>query len=291
MKIKKVYLINIAGKKEQYLTFTTAILDSHKTHITDIKWFPKGYYYNKYTLNYSNNNEHKALATVAEDGQVIIWSIEKIEKNSKIELILRPANKIEVNKVDCNILLILAIAKIYGTGLELKVSLDDPILYVSTDEGQVYGVDWYTKVTSDHLFSNIKKVFSGRYYRPVIHFEFSPFYDDIFLTLHDYHFSIWVTSRTKPIFVSPNLLKKGYYTCAKFSPSRPSVIYLTKHNGHIDIWDFNDESHKPSVRETVINETITFLEIIKYYPSSEDEYNILNIDMVIRKISILNISQ
>jgi len=69
--------------------------------------------------------------------------------------------------------------------------------------------------------------------------------------------------------ISPNL-KKSFYTFAKFSPSRPSVIYLTRNNGSVDIWDFLDESHKPSVKET-IKENVTFLENFRCYPSYEDE--------------------
>jgi hypothetical protein len=89
-------------KKETFLSYTTGILDGHRAHINAIKWFPKGYYYTKYTLNYSETiNDHRALATVAEDGQIILWSIEKIEKNAKTEYLVRAANKIEVTKMDC----------------------------------------------------------------------------------------------------------------------------------------------------------------------------------------------
>jgi hypothetical protein len=145
-----------------------------------------------------------------------------------------------------------------------------PMFIVTTDEGQIYSVDWFTKSTTENLTANIKKVYSSRYYRPVVFFEFSPFYEYIFLTLHDYHFCLWSLDRPKPIFQSPNL-KKSFYTSAKFSPSRPSVIFLTRSNGWIDIWDFLDESHKPSVREKFNKDTITSLEIFKYSPHHDEE--------------------
>ena len=143
-------------------------------------------------------------------------------------------------------------------------------MYLSTDEGQIYTVDWTIRLSQDNMTANIKKVYSSRYYRPVIGFECSPFYDYIFLTVHDYHFCLWSENRSKPIFQSPSL-KKSFYTCAKFSPTRPSVIYLARNNGGIDIWDFLDESHKPSVKEHFIKESITYLEIFKFYPHTEDE--------------------
>ncbi len=145
-----------------------------------------------------------------------------------------------------------------------------PVFKVSTDEGQIYTVDWFVKNTQENLTANVKQVYSSRYYRPILAFEVSPFYDYIFLTLHDYHFCLWTENRTRPIFQSPNL-KKSYYTCAKFSPSRPSVIFLSRSNGCIDIWDFLDESHKPSVREKFNKESITSLELYKYYYPTEDE--------------------
>ncbi len=142
---------------------------------------------------------------------------------------------------------------------------------MSTDEGQIYTVDWTIRNSLENQTANIKKVYSNRYYRPVIAFEASPFYDYIYLTLHDYHFCLWAEGRLRPIFQSPNL-KKSFYTHVKFSPTRPSVIYLTRNNGGIDIWDFLDESHKPSVKEYFIKESICFIEIFKYYPKSDDEY-------------------
>ena len=54
------------------------------------------------------------------------------------------------------------------------------------------------------------------------------------------------------------------YTCGKFSPSRPCVIYLCKSNGEIDTLDFLVESHKPSFRDTLIKEKITSINIFKY---------------------------
>jgi len=154
--------------------------------------------------------------------------------------------------------------------MQLKINLKNPLIHVATDEGQVYSVDWTIKPTQENLCANVKKIYSNRYFRPILAFEFSPFYENIFLTVHDYHFCMWAEGRSKPIFMSPNL-EKGYYTAAKFSPSRPSVIYVARNNGAIDIWDFLDESHKPSVTETFVKEQISFLEIFQYFKPKDDE--------------------
>lgn len=262
------------NKKDQlYENFITAVIDSHKTHITAMKWFPKNYSFHRSNLisPSSSPNESSLLATLAEDGQMLIWDFNPVDrlKNDNIPFNLKYVHRVDINKMD-------SLSKICGTGLELRIIThkNSTQFMVSTDEGQVYLVDWAIRNTQENLTANVKKVYSTRYYRPVIYFEVSPFYNYIFLTLHDYHFCLWAEGRSKPILQSPNL-KKSFYTCAKFSPSRPSVIYLAKNNGSIDIWDFLDESHKPSVKEYFIKETITCLVIFHYYPQSEeDEVNI-----------------
>lgn len=153
----------------------------------------------------------------------------------------------------------------------MKIQVKNPLLYVSTDEGQIYTVDWTIRITQENLTANVKKVYSSRYFRPVLCLEASNFYDYIYLTVHDYHFCLWAENRARPIFTSPNL-KDAYYTCGKFSPSRPSVIYVGRNDGCIDIWDFLDESHKPSVKESFIKDSISFLDLFHYFPTSEEEY-------------------
>ena len=90
---------------------------------------------------------------------------------------------------------------------------------------------------------------SERNSRPVLALERSPFYDDLLLTIHDFHFAIWKISlleREEPIFRSANT-RGSQNTCGAFSPTRPGVIFITKNNG-IDIWDFYDQSNKPSIQ-------------------------------------------
>lgn len=125
------------------------------------------------------------------------------------------------------------------------------------------------KNTSDNPAGNVIEHYYNRYFRPVLYFQVSPFFNHIFLTVHDFHFCLWTKGHTKPIFISPNL-KKSSYTCGIFSPSRPGVLYLCRSNGKIDIWDFLDESHKPSVKDSFIKETVTSIEIFRYLPPVDE---------------------
>lgn len=42
------------------------------------------------------------------------------------------------------------------------------------------------------------------------------------------------------------MTKSSHNTCGAFSPSRPGVIFVTRTDG-IDVWDFLDQSNKPSI--------------------------------------------
>lgn len=88
--------------------------------------------------------------------------------------------------------------------------------------------------------------------------ERSPFFEDLFLTVHDFYFCIWKTSTDfeKPIFRSANTFG-SHNTCGAFSPTRPGVIFITKTDG-IDVWDFIDQSHKPSLTLNFATSAITY---------------------------------
>lgn len=103
---------------------------------------------------------------------------------------------------------------------------------------------------------------SERSFRPTLVLERSPFYEDLVLTVHDFHFAIWKTSlesQETPIYRSANTFG-SHNTCGAFSPSRPGVIFITKTNG-IDIWDFVDQSNKPSLTMTFATSAITYFKL------------------------------
>ena len=256
-----------ADIKEFYLFNLSSLKWTHQSNITSVKWFPPGYSYKKKGQMQFSPDEHESsiVVSLGEDGIVMIWDFKSLSLHESkyaqvindVNDYLQPTKKIEVNKVD-------SIGRIGGTGLEIEDGGEQKFyFYISTDEGQVYCVDMNAKNTADNPTGNVVMHYNNRYFRPVLYFERSPFFNDIFLTVHDFHFSLWAKGRPKAIFMSPNL-DNCSYTCGKFSLSRPGVIYLCKSNGEIDTWDLLDESHKPSVKDTLIKEKITSINIFRY---------------------------
>ena len=77
------------------------------------------------------------------------------------------------------------------------------------------------------------------------------FYEDIFLTLHDFHFCIWKADVDDPIF-SSLLIRNATITSGSFSPFRPGIIIIGRSDGILDIWDFMDQSHKWTMQHSVV---------------------------------------
>jgi hypothetical protein len=103
---------------------------------------------------------------------------------------------------------------------------------------------------------------SERNCRPVLALARSPFFPNLLMTVHDFHFAIWDTDlmeRNEPILRSANTFG-SHNTCGEFSPTRPGVIFITKTNG-IDIWDFYDQSDKPSIVIPQANTSITYFKL------------------------------
>lgn len=94
------------------------------------------------------------------------------------------------------------------------------------------------------------------------------------LTVHDFHFAIWkvdLEEYDQPIFRSLTCNNQAHNTCGSFSPSRPGVIFITKTDG-IDVWDFLDQSNKPSLTLNFATSVITYMKFQDYDHSDGRQY-------------------
>lgn len=114
-----------------------------------------------------------------------------------------------------------------------------------------------SSLTKSHIFLDI----FFRTYRPSIKLERSPFYPELLLNITDYHFTIYQQNSDKPLFRS-SYTSESLITCGSFSPSRPGVLLIGRSDGKIDIWDFIDQSNKPSL--SVDLQIQTFLSALEY---------------------------
>ena len=74
----------------------------------------------------------------------------------------------------------------------------------------------------------------------------------------------------QPIFKSANTFG-SHNTCGAFSPTRPGVIFITKTDG-IDVWDFIDQSNKPSLTLNFATSAITYFKFQYFKHEDRKQY-------------------
>jgi len=96
--------------------------------------------------------------------------------------------------------------------------------------------------------------------RPCVALERSPFFPEIFLSVGDWSFQLWRLGMTKPIFSSP--VCDAYLTAGLWSPTRPAVLFISRVDGTIDVWDFTDTSYRHSQRLNASPSRVTSMEFL-----------------------------
>lgn len=132
--------------------------------------------------------------TCSEDGFVHIWdtrsvTVEELAKNIKrFEWV--PFLSVNIYKQD-------------GTGelglskILFKSNQETPTFYAASDEGDLLLIDWSIKPVGEDtkIAENVRMTRdSEKSYRPTLVLQRSPFYDDLVMTIHDFHFAIWKIS-------------------------------------------------------------------------------------------------
>lgn len=86
-----------------YTYYITPIFESHRTHINAMQWFPKNFSFTKYNLVQNTSNEVGILATLAEDGQVLLWDMKNFDRSifNDTSNYIKPTIRCEINKMDC----------------------------------------------------------------------------------------------------------------------------------------------------------------------------------------------
>lgn len=225
----------------------SSIIASHKAYVADMAFVPP-------TIDVDRRNKsegkHTHFISVSEDGIVNIWDtrlVTKEELKKTPDYIWKPFMKLDIFKQDGS-------GELGLSRILLQKDQDKPEFWAASDEGDLVLIDWSIRPqqTGDDqpkFAEYVRKTYdSEKENRPALALERSPFFPNLLLTVHNFHFAIWkvdLDGYEKPIFVSAPTYG-AHNTCGAFSPTRPGVIFIMKTNG-IDVWDFLDQSNKPSL--------------------------------------------
>ncbi|KAF6346020.1 hypothetical protein mRhiFer1_018328 [Rhinolophus ferrumequinum] len=130
--------------------------------------------------------------------------------------------------------------------------------FVGTEEGEVIYTDW--KLERDPETGRLmtkKPVNLCTVHDGAVHtVQRSPFYKDIILTIGGWNMAIWKEGvTTGPLLQSSCAPKR--YTSGHWSLTRPSVFYIGREDGYIDIWDLLEKTHEPAQSQNICITMIT----------------------------------
>ena len=242
--------------KELLILTSSGIFDSHKGPVKSLCWLPTHVKIERKNHCVVTNDpmEVSQFATLSEDGLILFWETsfppDKTPYKNQ-DYIWQPLLKVQLTRLDTK-------ADIGGTQLYIAPSQKDSTFWATSDSGDLLFGDWVARSHDDSRPDFVKKAYPSEFaFRPSVSMQVSPFYPDVILTVHDFHFNVWKDSCESPVFQS--YFSPVYLTCGAFSPIRPAIIFIGKADGRLDIWDFGDQSHKESLSHNVSSQKLTII--------------------------------
>ena len=249
---------------------------SHRNFVSDIQFIPSLVKVDRKNPGPDGKMTH--FLSCSEDGIVCLWDSRVVEKElirNSPDFIWKPFQQIMLFRPDGSG--DLGIAKVL-----LYPKQATTTFWAASDEGDLVLVDWSIKPPAGagnaedaaKFAEYVRQTYeTERNYRPIVALERSHFFEDLILTVHDFHFCIWKTSLDRfnqPIFKSANTFG-SHITCGAFSPTRPGVIFITKTDG-IDVWDLIDQSNKPSLTLNFATSAITYFKFQYFKHEDRKQY-------------------
>ncbi|PFH35872.1 WD domain, G-beta repeat-containing protein [Besnoitia besnoiti] len=228
---------------------------SHRRTVSDIRVLPPGTDFKKNlraVFNPSSTSTY--LITSSGDGNIMIWDLNSAAQSGHLEnfqwrpFLQAPLKKAEsgVDLGCCHLVIPTA------NPTELTTTF-----WASTEDGEVLVGDW-AQPAEERKLDYVKLLLTGtRTCRPTLSFAVSPFFDDLFLAVTDIAFYIWMQDCPSPIFSSPTASVS--YASGAWSPTRPSVLFLGRTDGSLEVWDLSEQCQACSSVFVVGTVAITYL--------------------------------
>ncbi|KAL8583506.1 hypothetical protein ACOMHN_056316 [Nucella lapillus] len=145
-----------------------------------------------------------------------------------------------------------------GSGKERTLQGVQTSLYIGTEDGEVVYGDWMPQKDQDtgKLQTPKPTYYHTLHDGPVTSLQRSPFLKEVVLSIGGWTWAIWKEGVSSgPILhaaAAQVRLSTGFW-----SPTRPSVFYIAKQDGSVDVWDLLDKTHEPSLTQSVSPAPIT----------------------------------
>ncbi|CAH8834018.1 unnamed protein product [Trichobilharzia szidati] len=134
----------------------------------------------------------------------------------------------------------------------------DTHIFAGTDDGDIVYVDWMPHKDQDtgKMQTPKPEFCASRHDGPISFLERSPFDATLILAIGGWLWTIWKEGVTSgPIIESGHAVKP--LTGGSWSPTRPSVFYVCRADGSLEVWDLLDKTHEPTMIQSVSSNALT----------------------------------
>ncbi|KAH8852664.1 WD repeat-containing protein 63 [Schistosoma japonicum] len=138
----------------------------------------------------------------------------------------------------------------------------DTHIYVGTEDGDIVYVDWMPHKDQDTgKMQTPKPEFCvSRHDGPICFLERSPFDSSLILSVGGWLWTIWKEGVTSGPIIESGRANKPL-TGGSWSPSRPSVFYISRADGSVEVWDLLDKTYEPTMIQSISANSLTALSL------------------------------
>ncbi|KAJ3194937.1 WD repeat-containing protein 63 [Entophlyctis luteolus] len=259
---------------------------SHRSGISDLQWLPSSSLLSHSgELTENTDSGNRQLVTCSLDGQVYFWDTRSKKDLRALDLAWKPFLRVPLSAMD----------NTFDYGLT-KVSLKSmnfidarkekpksgdkseekrdakkdaasvvPIskFFASSEEGEILFSDWVAEKSSEDKGSRVEYA-SNLHFGSISDLQRSPFFPDILLSVGGWSFHIWKEKLFGgPLLSSPT--NNSYVISGRWSPTRPGVVFLSKSDGTIEVWDILDCTFQPNTVQNVASVGLSNM-CVRQYP-------------------------
>lgn len=199
--------------------------------------------------------------TTSSDGRLLVW-----DKNEEFVLPSKKAIKIKSERlrgkwIPVNMWNVWKLDNSAPLSICSMDYVPDTGVYLGTQDGEFVLADIGPIARKSSLlddehggyktFNNltVAKSIHQKHYSAVHTVQVHPQFSDIVLTIGSHEIHIWKCGCHCPIWTSP--FRESYLTSGTWSPTRPGVLFIGRHDGILEAWNFMDKSHSPSLEHVV----------------------------------------
>jgi WD40 repeat protein len=245
-------------QKKSFATYVAAssIEHSHRKPVTAILWIQDVRVTEEGNI-LKSPGECSQFLSVSADGRLLVWDISHFMKpNSKVSFEerdfqqWRPLYSLPISHPETK-------EPLDISSVNVQTSSDQNIkISIGTQKGEVLIGQWQNL----HRNSSDFNLMEHHHFGQCLAMEHSPFFPEIFVTCGDWIFIVWKEGIKKPLLISP--CAPSAINVVRWSPARPSVLFIGTSDGVLDVWDFLDRSHTPILSHRICDQAITSMQFL-----------------------------